>query len=314
MRYVILGAGAVGGVAGGLLAATGHEVALLARGSHLAALRRDGLTLQTPDATHQLRLPVAADPAELGMRPDDVVLLGVKGNDTEAALQGLARAADPGITVVCMQNGVANERTALRHFAGVYGICVMCPATHLEPGVVRADCAPVPGILDIGRIPSGVDDTAERIAADLRSAGFVSEPREQIMPWKYAKLLTNLGNAVRAVCEPSDQLTEIIKQVREEAAGILDAAGLGYVSTEQDAQRRGDILQVRGERSGSSSWQSLTRGTGSIEADYLNGEIVLIGRELGRTAPLNERARRWANIFAAQRRTPGSLTVEQWFS
>ena len=55
MRYVILGAGAVGGVVGGLLAVAGHEVALIARGEHLAAVRRDGLTLHTPDVTHQLR-------------------------------------------------------------------------------------------------------------------------------------------------------------------------------------------------------------------------------------------------------------------
>ena len=299
---------------GGLLAVAGHEVALVARGEHLAALRRDGLTLQTPDVTHHLRLPVAAEPAKLGIRPDDVVLLGVKGNDTEAALQSLARVADPGITVVCLQNGVANERAALRHFADVYGICVMCPTTHLEPGVVRADCAPVAGILDIGRIPSGVDAAASRIAADLTSAGFVSEPREQIMPWKYAKLLMNLGNAVRAVCGPSAQADELIGQVRAEAAAILDAAAITYVSTEQDAERRGDILQVRDKRSGSSSWQSLTRGTGSIEADYLNGEIVLMARELGLTAPLNERARRWANVFATQRRAPGGLTVEEWLS
>jgi len=314
MRYVILGAGAVGGVVGGLLGVAGHEVALIARGEHLAAIRRDGLRVETPDAIHQVRAEVAADPAELGLRTDDVVLLGVKGNDTEAALQSVARVAPPGVAVVCLQNGVANERLSLRYFADVHGVCVMLPATHLEPGVVRADCSPVPGILDIGRIPSGVDTMTEKIAADFRSAGFVSETREHIMPWKYAKLLVSVGNGIRAVCAASDRREGIIAEARAEAAAILDAAGIAYVSEAEDNRRRGDILQVKGERSGSSSWQSLRRGTGAIEADYLNGEIVLLARELGRHAALNERAQRWATRFAAERREPGTLTIEEWLS
>jgi 2-dehydropantoate 2-reductase len=307
MRYVIYGAGAVGGVVGGLLAVAGHDVALIARGEHLAAIRRIGLRVETPDTVHLVRVPATQEP---DIRPDDVVLLAVKGNDTEAALQRLPR----GVTVVCLQNGVANERMALRYSADVYGVCVMLPATHLEPGAVRADCAPVPGILDIGRFPAGEPGEAEKIAADFRSAGFVSEPREHIMPWKYAKLLISVGNGIRAVCRASGRLEEIVAEARAEAAAILDAAGIAYVSDEEDRRRRGDILQVKGVRSGSSSWQSLQRGTGTIEADYLNGEIVLLARELGLRAPLNERAQRWAVRFAAEHREPGTLSVEEWLS
>ena len=53
---------------------------------------------------------------------------------------------------------VENERAALRFFPNVYGVCVMCPAVHLEPGVVQAYSTPVPGILHLGRFPSGADD------------------------------------------------------------------------------------------------------------------------------------------------------------
>ena len=62
-------------------------------------------------------------------------------------------------------------------------------------------------------------------------------------------------------------------------------------------------------RGGGSSWQSLTRGTGSIEADYLNGEIVLLGREHGVPTPVNELLQRLANQFARERRAPGSITA-----
>ena len=64
--------------------------------------------------------------------------------------------------------------------------------------MVVQKCFPTPGILDIGRVPDGVDETAEAIAADLRSAGFESVPRPDIMAWKHRKLLMNLGNGVDA--------------------------------------------------------------------------------------------------------------------
>jgi 2-dehydropantoate 2-reductase len=312
MRYVVYGAGAVGGVVGGLLSVAGCEVAVIARGAHLQAIRADGLTVQTPDTTHVLRLESAGSPQELGMRPDDVVFLGMKSNDTLSAVDALARAADAATPVVCLQNGVANERMALRHFAGVYGVCVMCPATHLEPGVVRADCSPVPGILDLGLFPSGVDDTAAAISAELRTAGFSSEPRPDIMRWKYAKLITNITNALDSVLERSAERQDIMTAVRAEAKSILDSAGIAYASDEEDAERRGDTLQVRGVRDGGSSWQSLTRGTGAIETDYINGEIVLIAREHGLSAPHNENAQRWANRFAWERRTPRTVTAADW--
>ena len=76
----------------------------------------------------------------------------------------------------------------------------MLPSAHLEPGVVAQKCSPTPGILDIGRIPRRTDDLDEAIAADLRRAGFESQPRPDIMAWKYRKLVLNLGNGVDAVC------------------------------------------------------------------------------------------------------------------
>jgi 2-dehydropantoate 2-reductase len=73
---------------------------------------------------------------------------------------------------------------------------------------------------------------------------------------------------------------------------------------------RGDRVRIQpvngSPRGGGSSWQSLTRGTGSIEADYLNGEIVLLGREHGVPTPVNEVLQRLANQAARERQAPGS--------
>ena len=168
MRYIVIGAGAIGGTIGGLLSASGHEVVLVARGHHLDALKARGLRLATPDGTSTLDIPATGGPGELSLREDDVLLLATKTQDAEPLLtewawqpvRGGGVAADS-LPVVCAQNGVASERIALRRFRQVYGLCVWLPATHLEPGTVEANGAPLAGLLHIGRYPSGADVTAE---------------------------------------------------------------------------------------------------------------------------------------------------------
>lgn len=319
-RFIVYGAGAIGGVLGSLLHRAGHDVVLIARGRHLEAIRAGGLRLVTAEGEQDVRVPALAGPHELEHRPGDVVLLAMKSMDTEEALRALAPGVDPATPIVCVQNGVANERSALRLFSHVYGVCVMFPATHLEPGVVQAGAWPVPALLDIGRYRGEAaqvppDETAAEIAAAFRSAGCHSEPRADIMRWKYRKLLTNLGNAVNAVAGRAEGASDLTDAIRAEGEQVLEAAGIPVASREEDQARRGDILRLRPiegrARSGSSSWQSLARGTGSIEADYLNGEIVLLGRLHGVPAPLNEAVRRLAVRFAREHRPPGSMPVEE---
>ncbi|HTJ39979.1 MAG TPA: 2-dehydropantoate 2-reductase N-terminal domain-containing protein [Dactylosporangium sp.] len=308
MRFVILGAGAVGGVVAGRLDGAGADVALVARGAHLEAIRRDGLLLREAGGDSVHRVPAYASPSAVDWRDDDIAVLAVKGGDTHAVLADVPR----GRPIVCLQNGVANERAALRSFADVYPVCVMLPASHLAPGVVVAQCAPVPGILDIGRYPSGTDAVSADISASLVKAGFHSEVRADIMRWKYAKLLMNLGNAVEALCGRVDGLDEAAAPLRAEGETVLHAAGIPFVSLAEDRARRGDILQLRAvagvERAGGSTWQSLARGTGNVEADYLNGEIVLLGRLHGVPTPANETARRLVVAAAQRGAAPGSLT------
>ena len=100
MRYVIFGAGAIGGVIGGRLHAAGHDVVLVARGEHLTALQRDGLRLRTPDGEERLAVTAVGSVAELGLTADDVVFLTVKSQDTVAALDDLRAAAPPDIAAL----------------------------------------------------------------------------------------------------------------------------------------------------------------------------------------------------------------------
>ncbi len=318
MRYIVYGAGGIGGVLGARLSQHGHEVALIARGAHLDAIRAKGLRVEDPDGSELLELPVAGDPSELGIGDGDVVLLAMKAQDTEPALEALAAVAPPTTPVVCVQNGVENERLALRRFESVYGVSVMCPTSFLEPGVVQAFSSPNTGMLDTGRYPDGVDELAETVAAAFTESTFPSEARPDIMRWKYRKLLLNLGNAIEAVCGPEARGGPLGAIVTAEGEACLDAAGIDRVTAQDDIARRGDLLswhRVGGQRrGGGSSWQSLTRGTGRIETNHLNGEIVLLGRLHGVPTPANELLRRLANRLAREGKPPGSVSADEVLS
>jgi 2-dehydropantoate 2-reductase len=328
VRYIIIGAGAVGGTIGGRLFEAGHEVVLVARGAHLAALREGGLRLAVPEGEQVLDIPAAGGPDDVELRRDDVLVVATKSQDSVAVLSEWARQPVAGGTVaaetlpvVCAQNGVANERFALRRFRNVYGMCVWLPGTHLAPGVVVAHGAPRSGLLVVGRYPTGTDDTIAEIAAGLAESRFIAPVSIDVMRWKYSKLLANLGNAVEALCgRPGDgpgqeAAAEVGERARAEGRAVLDAAGIGYASPQELHDARGDQVEVRpvGEiaRAGGSSWQSLTRGTGSIEADFLNGEIALLGRAHGVPAPVNEALQVLANRAAAQAWQPGAITPAQ---
>jgi 2-dehydropantoate 2-reductase len=296
----------------------GHEVGLIARGEHGRAIAASGLKVESPDGSITLHPRFVADwPEEVDWRSDDIVLLATKSQDTAGALSHLALCAPASVPLVCVQNGVNNERMALRRFPNVYGVTVMCPAGYLEPGTVVAYSSPIAALLDIGRYPAGQDETAAAISEAFNSSTMESVVRSDIMRWKYAKLLMNLTNAVDALCGPEARSGAAGKVIRQEGIAVLRSVGVDFASEEEDRQRRGNLLQIGDvpghPRVGSSSSQSLARSTGSIETDYLNGEIVLLGRLNGVATPANERLQRLANQAANEKWPPGSLSEEDIF-
>lgn len=307
MKYIIYGAGAIGGTIGARLHMSGQPVTLIARGEHLQKIRMRGLAFSEPDSTTTLQIPVAADPHEIDIDTGDVVILAMKSQDTAAAVRTLATAAPSGTHVVCAQNGVDNERVALRHFPHVSGALVVVAADHLEPGTVLRFGEPFVGIVDVGRYPSGTDESVDRITSDLREAGFRSQSDPQVMRAKYRKLYFNLGNVVGALVGSDDEITA---RARAEADAVFEAAGVSIASIEEDRSRREGLKTSDahgGARSGGSSWQSLARGTGSIETDYLNGEVALLGRLHGVPTPVNDVLCELARDAARTKAPPGSL-------
>lgn len=334
MRYVIIGAGAIGGVLAARLAqhATEHPPVVVARGANAAALRRSGLRLRTPDEDVRIPVEVAESPAEVTLRTDDVLVLAVKTQQAQAALEQWVDApvvtetgvrvgtAGELLPVFTALNGVESERLALRLFSRVFAVCVWLPAVHLEPGEVILRIAPVSGTFLIGRIGSELD-SADRellsvLEADWRSSSFTVHVVEDVMRWKYSKLLSNLPNAVQALVRDGDDFGGLAKRLHTEAEEIYRAAGIQWASADEEAILRGDVFSIRPVAGtpdivGGSTWQSFARGTGSIETDYLNGEIALLARQHALTAPLNERLQRVSREVAATGAGVGSLAVDE---
>ena len=313
MRVIVYGAGAVGGLIGARLFQAGTDVVLIARGAHHDAIRDRGLRVLAPDGDDvTLPVTVVAHPREINFTDDDVVFLAMKTQHTATALDDLSVAAGScSLPIVCAQNGVENERLASRWFSDVYAMCVMCPANHLEPGVVEAFGTPFQGLLDVGRYPSGTGGRTKAVTDVLEQAKFTSIARADIMRWKYRKLIVNLTNAANALCGASPALADVSARARVEAEAVLRAAGIQFATAEEDAARRGDLMRLApagpGHERGSSTWQSLRRGTGSVETDYLNGEIVMLGRHHGIPTPVNELLQRLCAEHAHANRPAGSL-------
>ncbi|MEV0368855.1 2-dehydropantoate 2-reductase N-terminal domain-containing protein [Streptomyces sp. NPDC050636] len=323
MRYIIIGSGAVGGSIGGRLHESGHSVVLVARGAHFEALRHSGLRLTVPTGTLALDVPVVSRPEDVELRDGDVLVLAVKTQDSVAALDAWSARPVAGggtagerLPLVCAQNGVENERLALRRFREVYGMCVILPSSHLNPGEVIAPCGPYTGALVLGRYGTGTDDAARQIADDLEKAHFLAPVAADVMRWKYGKLLGNLANVVEAVCGSTSDATaqDLVALAKAEGAAALDAAGIAYASAAEITELRSgavDPQPIAGERALGSSWQSLVRGAGSIETDYLNGEMVLLGREHGVPTPVNTALQHAARESVRQSREPGGLTAQE---
>ena len=314
MRYIIYGAGGIGGAIGGQLFHRGHEVVLICRGEQLTTIQRRGLTLKTPTDTLQLPIRAIGHPLELSFTDGDVVILTMKSQDTDLALRDLERAGGTDVPIICCQNGVDNERMAARRFARVYGMVVWLPATYLEPGVVLNHATPVGGLLDAGCYPQGVDPFITQVTADITACGFSAKPDPHIMRWKYTKLLSNLYNALQAICGLEARGGDFARAVRQEALACYRAAGIDFVPEDEMRQRvqtEVKLASIAGHsRAGGSTWQSLTRGLSAIEVDFLNGEIVLLGKLYGVPTPYNRLLQKVANQMARTGKRPGSMTVE----
>jgi 2-dehydropantoate 2-reductase len=314
MRFVVFGAGAIGSGLGGHLHRTGHDALLVGRPAHVDRIRTVGLRLITADATHTVHVPAVSNVEQVGFTEDDVVLLCVKSQDTDRALVDIrAAGGDPrSLPILCCQNSITNEPAAARYFGNVYGVLVVVPGIFLEPGVVTNNSLNNAGFIEIGQYPRGADSLSHDVAAALSAASYAAYANPNVMATKAGKMFSNLGNAMGAITDGQGDSTHFMLQVRAEAERCFEAAGIEYEPPDTfDIRSREQHQQSplpAGVRNLGSSWQSLQRGLGSIEADFLNGEIVRLGRLHGVPTPYNEVLQEVANAMATGHEQPGKFT------
>jgi thiosulfate/3-mercaptopyruvate sulfurtransferase len=305
-RYIVIGAGAAGVTLAAELQQAGRDVVLAGRGAQLAAAREGWLRYVRPDGERRLTLPVVGDPAELELRPGDTLVLATKTQDAEPAIAqwawqpvrppggtpgGAERPAAAVLPLITVQNGLESERAALRRFATVFAGVLLLPASYVSPGEVVSPAAPAVGAMILGSYPPGPppDSRLATIAGDLRAASFEVQISADVTRWKAAKLLTSATFVLSALYAPGERREEAAALVRAETRDILLAAGQDIADLRGEATvDLGTIQPVPGhERRGNSTWQSLRRSS-PLETDFLNGEIVLTARLLGRPAPVSE--------------------------
>ncbi len=326
MRFVMCGAGAIGGVLGGQLAKAGFEVIFIDKiAEHVAALNEHGLQLKGVLGNHTLPVTAVMQAGDIDFRPDDVVFMSVKSFHCDTACAELRRATPLELPVFCSQNGVANETTAGRHFENVNGVMVLIGAKRLNPGeVVHTGNGPV----GVGTYPEGLSQAARDVAAALERTDLPVYTTERIAEAKWNKMLINLNNATMGLTGLSSQEARADGEARlwmadvwEEGARVLQAAGIAYEGPPGMGPIEDRIAELRGSefkpdvpvddelKGRASLWQDLYHQRGEVEADYFNGEIVELGRRHNVPAPYSGLLLELIKDMAAKREKPGKYTI-----
>ena len=291
-RLIVIGAGAVGGSIGGLLADAELDVVLVARGEHGKQIADNGLVVRTARKTIKVHPTVFEKLDQVAWRQGDLAMLSTKLTDAELVLENLAEVTDSKQPVVCATNGMQGEVWAAARFQTVLSTMVWLPATHLIPGEVIMHSENCPGVLDSGIFKDDSGLGQEILAEFCRWLGlaeFDAVPRDDIKRWKYAKWITNLGGAAQALV--TDDWMSVAKAAQAEGEFVLTAAGIARVATQDLLDRCShiELTSIEGkERQGGSTWQSLQRAK-PLESRWLEGAMADLAESLGVEAPVNRK-------------------------
>jgi 2-dehydropantoate 2-reductase len=330
-RYIIFGAGAIGIPAAGLLAQSDQRVVCVARPAYAEALAR-GILIKEDGKEWIARSDAVTNAGDLVPESGDVAIITVKSQVTESAVKDLADRYGRMLPVVCLQNGVSNERIASRAFDKVYAGLVFFSAVQIEPSIITL---PQGRTVAIGCYPSGLDDRARQIASDLSRAGLDAIASAHVMSMKWGKLVANLNNATTTItgyfleqAMADIEMRRLMLAVREEGLSVLDAAGIAVEppadepspiriremteKLHQPPKKEADAENLPDDqRTYSSMWQDLFLGRESGEAQFLNGEIVTLGKRLGIATPYNSTLLEIVNRMFQEGLKPGIYTPGQ---
>ena len=297
MRIAVMGSGGVGGYFGARLAQAGNDVAFIARGAHLAAMRARGLVVKSAKGDVHLARPVVTDdPASLPAA--DVVLFAVKLWDTESAAARVRPLVAGGGVIVPFQNGVESiERiAAVVGPEPVMGGVAQIAATIAEPGVIAH--TGTMARLRFGPVLPAQQPAAERLLAVCTTAGVEAElvADVRLALWmKFVFLVALSGGTALArqpvgVLRADPDLRSMLEAAMRETWQVGRAKGIALPDDFVAAQMR--FLDGLPPEMRSSMQNDLAAGN-RLEVPWLSGAVVRMARECGIAAPVN------ATIYAA---------------
>jgi len=282
MKVAVMGAGAVGCYYGGMLARAGNEVVLIGRPQHVAAIRRDGLLLDTQSFREHVPVQAATDAG--GIAGAQVVLCCVKSTDTEIAGAQMKPHLAPGAVVLSLQNGYDNAA----RLQAVLG-CEVMPAV-----VYVATEMAGPGHLKHhgrGELVIGPSAVSGELVALFAAAGVPVEISGNVAGALWAKLILNCAyNAVSAITQmPYGRMVQgpgvedVMRDVMEECLAVARADGVTVPGNIWEAVQR-IAATMAGQLS--STAHDVARGKPS-EIDHINGYVMRRGAALGIATPVN---------------------------
>ncbi len=291
MRIVIMGAGALGGYFGARLAASGNDVAFVARGAHLAAIQQHGLRVTSARGDLHLRDVVATDdPRTLG--PADVVLIAVKLWDLEAAAMAVKPLVQPGTAVVAFQNGVSKDETLIQHLGreAVIGGVAQIGVVIAEPGVI-AHTGTMAKLI-FGELDNARSTRVEAFQAACTGAGIDAEiPADiRLATWEKFVFLVGMSAATASMrsrigpIRGNPRARAFLADLMREAVAVGHA--LGVPLAQDYVERRMAFIDGLPAEMTASMQGDLARGN-RLEMPWLSGAVVDMGQRLNLPTPLN---------------------------
>jgi 2-dehydropantoate 2-reductase len=292
MKIAVLGTGGVGGYLGSRLAAGGADVHLIARGSHLQVLERDGLTILGPGGAETFRLPATDDPSQVG--PVDLVLFTVKSYDTETAASRLAPLIGDDTAVLSLQNGIDNEEriAAVVGPEHVLGGAAYILAALESPGVIRSGAARIV----VGELtPGPPSDRVSAIIEAARAGGVRAEAATdvQVAKWEKYVLLVAFSAVSAGTQLPlgdirrSPAAVDMLRAIATEAWTVGRA--LGVTLRDGLVEERVSLVLQQADDEGTSLRHDLLHGR-RMEVEALQGTLSRLGREAGVATPWTDAA------------------------
>jgi 2-dehydropantoate 2-reductase len=291
MRIAVMGAGGTGGYFGGLLARAGEDVTFIARGAHLEAMRRRGLTVKSSLAG-DFTLPVKAtdNPGEIGLV--DLVLFCVKTYDTEATAERIKPIIGPDTVVFSVQNGIDNWERIGRIVGPETVMCAVAQVSSVleEPGVIAHRSER--GKILLGEREGGASPRAERLLNTFQQAGIEAELRPDIQVDLWGKFvficgfsgLTALSRLPVGPILACPETKALLRGTLEEGEAVGRACG---VELPEDCVDQALALLSRPGPSGRGSMAYDLAAGRRLELEILNGTVVRLGREHGISTPCN---------------------------